>query len=122
MSVRVSDGDVRAVVPNTALDCLKVFIITASAQVDVLAASGCGASLSPAILVEVERYLAAHYVAITDPSVCLQSEKVEGAAMVASRGVAGEGILSTQFGVMANTLSGGCLVESTLRKPTIGFF
>ena len=119
---RVADGDVRALIPNTIIASLDPFITTANVQVDALAASEHSGGLSDGVLIEVEKWLAAHYAAVVDPSVCLQSEKVEGAQVVASRGVSGVGILSTQFGQMADALSGGGLAQISMRKASIGFF
>lgn len=123
MARPVSDTQVRALIPNTTIVSLAPFITTANILVDKLAASACGSSLSAAELEQVEIYLSAHFAAVTDPSVAITVEKVEGTSVTASRGnVNQNGILSTQYGHMANTLSSGCLVELDMRKPTVGFF
>ena len=120
---RVTDPEVRALRPDTSIDDLTPFIDVASLQVDRLAASPCGSTLTDDELKAVEKYLSAHYAAVSDPSVALLVEKVEGASATASRGNVNSqsGLMSTQFGQMANDLSGGCLQEVSRRRPSVCF-
>ncbi len=124
MARPVTDPQVRMLIPNTTItDLTTPFISCANARIDVLAASSCGTSLTETELECIELYYAAHLAAQTDPSLAIVSEKVEGSTVVASRGnVANQsGLMSTHFGQTANSLSGGCLQELELRKPTLAF-
>jgi hypothetical protein len=110
MAARVTEAEVRAI-KSTKLTPLTTFITTANILTDKLAASACGSGLSDAELKQIELYLAAHFVSVTDPEAL--TEKFEGSSKSYQRGwVAGQsGISSTSFGVVANTLSNGCLAE-----------
>lgn len=122
MARPVTDAQVRAVIPGTTISVLTPFITAANILVDDLAASGCGSGLSSTRLENVEIWLSAHFAAVTDPTIAITEQKVEGATIKAARGNTSlTGILSTQYGVMANTLSGGCLEELDKRKPTLAF-
>ena len=124
MARPVSDAQVRAIIPNTTISDLTPYITAANQIINRLAVSSCGSSLSDDELETIEIWLSAHFAAVTDAKIAIETEKVEGAMVKASRGnVASQtGILSTQYGQMANTLSGGCLQELDLRKPTVAFF
>lgn len=120
---RVVDAEVRVLIPDTSIADLTPFIDVAHLQVDRLEASTCGSTLTDDELTAVELYLSAHYAAVTDPSVALTQEKVEGASATASRGNVNSrgGLMSTQYGQMANSLSGGCLQELDRRRPSVDF-
>lgn len=121
---RTDDALVRAIIPNDSIITdTAPFITAANLMTNKLAASPCGSDLTEAELIVVETWLAAHFAAVTYPAIAIESEKVEGASVKASRGnVASQsGLLSTQFGQMANTLSGGCLQELDKRKPSLVF-
>jgi len=116
---RVTDPEVRAIIPDTDISDLTPYITSASLLVDRAALTECGASLLPTELVEVEKWLSAHYAAVSDPSLALQSERFENAQNVYSRGKSDKGgILSTQYGQMANTMSNGCLMEADLQTAS----
>ena len=122
MATRVNDEDVRAIVPNNASVCdFTPYITPANLLVTRLAATTCGALLLDTELKEVERWLSAHYASVSNPTLALQSEEFEGAKNVYSRGSVrnATGVLSTQFGQMANQLSGGCLQELDKRKISL---
>lgn len=120
MARPVDASDVQALFPSVIISPLSAFISAAHSIVNRLETSG---DLSDSDLELVETWLSAHFTAVSHPAIAIESEKVEGASVKASRGnVASQsGILSTQFGQMANTLSGGTLVEVMLRKPTLDF-
>lgn len=120
MTNRTTDQEVRDIIPNTVIVSLTPFINAANTIVDRLAASACGSDLSDAELTQVEIWLSAHYAAISDPSLAVVSERFENATNTFSRGNTSTkgGILSTQYGQMANTLSSGCLVELDMRKAS----
>lgn len=118
---RVTETDVRDIIPKapTSLN-LTPFITAASLNIDKVAASECGSELTTDELKEAERWLAAHYTAVSSPSLAVQSEEFEGERNVYSRGKRNnDGVKSTQYGVMANTLTNGCLVELDMRVPTL---
>ena len=115
---RVNDTEVKDIIPKAKLG-LTAFIAAANLMVTKLAASDCGGSLTDDELKEIERWLAAHFAAIADPKLAMESESFEGARQVYARGSKDEiGVLSTQFGQMANTLSDGCLSDMDLKKPS----
>ena len=119
MGCRANDGDVRALKPSDTIDDYQPFISAASVIVDDLAAS-CGQSFTDRKLKQIEIYLAAHMVSVSDPN--LRREKFENAENVFERGAAsGVGVLSTQFGQTANMLSGGCLASLDKEQATIDF-
>ena len=121
MANRATDPEVRDIIPNTSISDLTPFINAANSVVDGVAASDCGSDLSDSQLLQVEIWLSAHYAAVTDPKLALQSEKYETEVNTYSRGSSSEtGVKSTQYGQMANTLSNGCLVEVDMRK--VSFF
>ena len=120
MSNRVSDSEVRLIIPDTSITNLTPFITAANKVVDRMAASDCGSDLSDIELVEVETWLSAHYAAVSDPILAVKSIKFENSANEFSRGASSSmnGVMSTQYGQMANTLSDGCLIESDMRKTS----
>ena len=121
MALRVGDKDVRELIPNTRIDSLTVFIQAAELLVDKLVASDCGSTLTSAELISVQLYLSAHFAAVSDPKLNMATERFEDATNIYSRGNSKDmtGIMSTQFGQMANTLSDGCLMEIDMRKISI---
>lgn len=112
--LRVQSSEVRVILPTgttLAGPQIDAGILAANCVVDQLAA-GCGASLTPECLKQVELYLSAHYAAATENTLTLQSEKDACGGGSAVYGFKfGEGVKGTPFGQMANTLSGGCLAE-----------
>lgn len=111
---RVTAIEVRVILPaSTALTDPQIdaAIAAATCIVDQIAA-GCGEDLTVDCLKQVELYLSAHYAAATENSLTLKSEKSPCGGGSATYGFQfGEGVKGTPFGQMANTLSGGCLVE-----------
>lgn len=124
MARPVTDAQVRALIPSTTIADLSPFIAVANSLVNRLAASSCGSALTEAELELIETWLAAHFAAVTDPTVAVTQQQVEGSSVTVSRGNVNsmDGIMSTQFGQMANTLSGGCLYELTKPKTSLAFF
>lgn len=117
---RVQDPEVRALIPSTSIGCLNPFIDAANAMVNRLSLSDCGVELSDGDLEQVEKWLSAHYASVSDPSLSVTSQKFENASKSFSRGNSSSmgGVMSTQYGQMANSLSGGCLVEFDLKKAS----
>lgn len=124
MTRPLCDATVREVIPNTSLEDLLPFILSANKMVDKLASSSCGSSLDDATLEEIEKWLSAHFASIADPKLNIINEKVEGASVTVARGnfASHSGIKSSPYGQMADTLSGGCLGEITKPTSSVDFF
>lgn len=119
MANRVTDPEVRSLIPNTSIADLTPFINAANSLVNRLESSDCGAELSDDDLTQIELWLSAHYAAVTDPMLAVKVEKFENASNTYSRGSTDmSGIMSTQYGQMANSLSGSCLIEFDMRKAS----
>jgi len=114
---RVTDAEVREVAPN--LDAslsLDAFITAADLVVDRIAA-GCGSDFSDPLLKEISRWYSAHLATVASPEARgLVKEKFEGAENTFQSFTAGSGVMSTQYGQMANQISNGCLEEATIRE------
>jgi hypothetical protein len=111
---RTTIDEVLAILPpSTSLEPLQInaAINAASCVVDQIA-SGCASHLSEDCLKQIETYLAAHFAAATENTLTLSAEKDGCTESSATYGFKfGEGVKGTPFGIMANTLSGGCLAE-----------
>jgi hypothetical protein len=112
---RVTDPEVRILIPNTEIDDLTPFITAASLVVDKIAA-GCASDLSTAQLKEVERWLSAHFAALSDDTLNITEEEFEDARTKynkasGSANAGNQGVLTTSYGQTANTLACGCLAE-----------
>lgn len=92
----------------------------ATCIIDRLSVS-CSNELSEACLIQTETYLSAHFAAVTENTLSLASEKDSCSGSTVSYGFKfSEGIKGTPFGQMANTLSGGYLMEED--KPPVSLF
>lgn len=116
MAQRTSIAEVRAILPSDTqlVDTqIQAAIDAATCIVDRIADSYCGESLSAACLLQIETYLAAHFCAVTENTLSLSAESSDGCCTTSVKyGFKfGDGILGTPFGIMANTLSSGCLQE-----------
>ena len=111
---RVTDAEVRTLIPDTSITDLDPFIAVAHSMVNKIA-ENCASDLTEDELKNVELYLSAHFASISDPSVALVKEKFENAENTYQTGTFGQGVLSTNFGQTADMLSGGCLSQS--QKP-----
>lgn len=114
-------AQVRAILPTatTLTDPQIQAAIDAAACVVDQVALNCS-SITDACLTQVHIYLSAHFAAVTENTLTLTSETdpCSGGKVVYGFKF-GEGIKGTSFGQMANTLSGGCLVEQ--EKQPISF-
>lgn len=114
---------VRAILPSSTTltdEQIQAAIDAATCVVDQ-AADSCASSLSEPCLIQVETYLAAHFAAVTENTLTLQSETDPCSGGKAVYGFQfGDGVKGTPFGQMANTLSTGCLAE--LDKTPANFF
>lgn len=116
MAARVTVQEVRDVLPAgvTLSDAqIELSIGLATCAVDALALSSCGDTLSDDCLKNIELFLSLHSAAAFDAGLAaLTSEKDPCCGGSASYGfTSGTGLLSTRWGQMANTASGGCLAE-----------
>jgi hypothetical protein len=121
MSLITASG-VREILPSeTALTDVQITASIRAADSVVTRVASCDTDLTSTDLVEIERYLAAHFCAVTENSLTLTSEvdPCNGGNVVYGFRF-GNGILGTSFGQMANTLSGGLLIE--FDKQPVNFF
>ena len=122
MVARVTALEVRVILPSSTTltdPQIDAAIGAATCLVDQIAA-GCASHLDAACLKNVELYLSAHFAAATENTLTLASETDPCSGGKAVYGFKfGEGVKSTPFGKMANTLSGGCLAEQD--KQPISF-
>lgn len=90
---------------------IQAAIDAATVVVDQIAA-GCASHLSDAALLQVETFLAAHFASVMENELAIASETGGCGGSAVTYGFKfGEGVKGTPFGIMANTLSGGCLAE-----------
>lgn len=120
----ITPDDVRVILPSdaTLTDVqIQAAIDAAQCIVDQFAISFCGASYSSDCLDQITKYLAAHFLAVTDPTLSLSSETSDGCckSSVKYSFKFSNGIKGTTYGQMANTLSGGCLAEWDKQPPNI---
>ena len=102
--------DVEAIVTDTQIQAA---IDMSVCLVDQFALSYCGMSFSVACLTQIETLMAAHFLAMSNPTLTLSSETSDMCCRVSAKyGYRfDKGIMGTPFGQSANTLSGGCLQE-----------
>ncbi len=115
MAQRTTLDKVKAILPPTTGltdPQIQAAIDAATCLVDQLAVSSCGEGLSDACLIQIETYLSAHFAAVTENTLTISSETDPCSGGKATYGFKfGEGVKGTPFGIMANTLSSGCLAE-----------
>ena len=115
---RVTDQEVRAIIPATSIQDLTPFITSANIIVNKMVANGCVDEGDQAK--QVELWLSAHFACVSDPTLSATEVKFENSSRKRS-GTTGSGLMSTQYGQTANTLSNGCLAEFDKRNPSIEF-
>lgn len=112
---RVTATEVRVILPPTTGltdPQIEAAITAATLIVDQISLSYCGEDFSADLLKQIELYLSAHFAAVTENTLTLASETDACTGSSARYGFKfGEGVKGTPFGIMANTLSGGCLAE-----------
>ena len=118
----IEPQDVRNVLPaGVVLSDPAIAAAIISAQCTLEEIEDCIAGKSETCKAQIAIYLAAHYAAVTDNTLSIQSEKDGCADSSVTYGFKfGTGIKGTPFGQTANTLSGGCLAE--LDKAPAGLF
>ncbi len=127
MGCRADPADVRAINGADLTDpFITPFITAANCIIDRVAAT-CP-TLTNSCLKQAEVWLSAHMMAVTGVGQeagagSVKTERFENYSITwANNQGTGEGVLSTSYGQMANTLTNGCLVELDKRQATIGFF
>jgi len=84
------------------------------------AAARCASHLPSDCLTQIHTYLSAHFAAVTENTLSISSETDPCCGGSAVYGFKfGEGVKGTPFGMMANTLSGGCLAELDKQPPNL---
>lgn len=123
---RATPQDVRDINGSTATDGqIQPFLDTAHIMVN--SAQTCSGA-DEDTLKEAEAYLAAHLMAVTGgggtsaSQGAVSSESFEGHAINYSVSAStGQGVLSSTYGQIANTLLNGCLAAQDGKKAQIGF-
>lgn len=116
MAWRVTEEDVRDIVETDEALSIAPFLNAATALTDYVSAQDSLSLLNSALLVEIEKYLAAHFYALRDPQ---YSEKKTGDASAVFQGKTAMGLDSTHWGQAAKNLDvTGTL--ATLGKKKIG--
>lgn len=120
-----TESDLRVILPSdTQLTTAQInaAITAAKCLVDRISLAGsCGEDLTDDCLTQVHIYLSAHFAAVTENTLSLTSEKDACCGGSVTYGFKfGEGVKGTPFGIMANTLSRGCLAEQD--KSPVGLF
>lgn len=126
MTQRADYTEVIAINKSTLDECsIDAFICAASVIIDGVAAD-CP-ELGGQRLRQAEVWLAAHMMALTtvgqdDGVTPIKREKFEGydIELAVSSGT-GSGIMSTKYGEMANTLTGGCLADQDKQNGGVFF-
>lgn len=127
MPIRTTPAEVRAINGSTLDDAsIDPFILVASQLIDAVVANGCAASVVDAVLTSAETFLTCHIMAGTSAGESggggiKTSEKFENYSVEFQRSTNGEGVLGTQYGITANALVNGCLVELDKRPCQIFF-
>lgn len=112
MALRVTDDEVKEII-DTSLSSLTPFITVAEQQVDRIS------GLGTAVLKEIERWLAAHFVAIRDKRT---SKDNVGDSSHTYEGKTGMGLEFTRYGQMAKLLdTTGTLAKLGLRKAALTY-
>lgn len=99
------------------------FISAASCQVDKLVASGCIDGIPEDCISSAETFLTCHIMSGSragEKGIGIKTEeKFENYSVKFQRSMSGEGVLGTSYGIMANDLLNGCLVELGKRNAVI---
>jgi hypothetical protein len=114
MAARVSSEEVLEII-DTDLTDVSAMITAANLIINSRLASR---GISEELLKEIERWLAAHFVAIRDPK--LKSETIDGAKQEYEYAKMGEGIMGTSYGQQAVLLDvSGSLAQMGKKRATI---
>jgi|TARA_R100000789_G_scaffold90199_1_gene87626 hypothetical protein len=113
--------EVKEIKPTTLTDAqIDTRVVSAGVLTGDLNAK-CDTTFTTGELEGIQLWLAAHLVAITTPDAKRESMLQNDLDITHHRGELGMGILSTEYGQMANMLAHGCLVDFMSQKPQILF-
>lgn len=101
MALRTTGEAVRKIVPTVGDNDITPFLDVATALVDKVSAEDSGGLLNASLLLQMEKWLAAHFYAIYDPQ---YSEKREENAEAKFQGKTAMGLDSTLWGQMAKRI------------------
>lgn len=110
--------DVRDILPPAASaqisdDAIQAAIDASQCLLDQFSASFCGASFSASCLDQIHKYLAAHFLSATEPTISIAQESSDECCRSSVRYSwdFSDGLRATPYGQLAISLSGGCLAE-----------
>ena len=110
--------DVRDILPAYTASTISDDAITAAIEASQcllgqFAGSFCGETFSDTCLDRIHTYLAAHFLSCTEPTLNISKESSDECcrSTIDYGWIFGTGILSSPYGIMANSMSGGCLQE-----------
>lgn len=123
---RTAPAEVKAITGSTLDDAvIQIFIDAASCIIDQIEACTIGKGISSDCLVKAETFLAAHLLSLSgvgQTSGIKKRETFENWTVeYAISSFSGTGVMSTPYGMSANSLTGGCLQEVDKRTPVIFF-
>lgn len=124
---RTTPAEVKAIngskLDDTVID---IFIDAASCIIDQIEACTIGKGISSDCLSKAETFLSAHLLSLSGVGQASGIKKRETfenwTVEYAISSFSGTGIMSTPYGMSANSITGGCLQEVDKRTPVIGFF
>lgn len=125
---RTSSNEVKLINSSTLSDyAIAPFITAASCMIDKLADSGCVDNVSDECLATAETFLTCHIMSGTSVGESggggiKTDERFENYQVKFQRSMTGKGVLGTSYGIAANALLNGCLVELDKRNTNIMFF
>ena len=114
---RVTEAEVRQII-STDLDPIDNFINTANIIVNANLAENSSCALSEDELKQIELYLSAHLIALTDGTARQSTSEKLGDASVSYGGSLGEGLNYTQYGQTVKMLD-RCGVLASLGKRQV---
>lgn len=112
---------VKEIKPTVLADEAITSRIAASGTITGKINATCGTSFSTAELEEIQLWLAAHLVALTDPDSKRETISKTDIDITYLTGKLGMNIDSTFYGQTANMLAGGCLSQFYERAPQVFF-
>jgi hypothetical protein len=118
---RTTPADVKAISGSTVDDSIvEMFIDAATCMIDQVVANGSKAT--DPCLASAETFLSAHIMAGSGVDEgLLTKETFENYSKEVQRSVQGEGVLGTQYGVTANALVNGMLIDLDKRPAGVIF-
>jgi hypothetical protein len=125
---RTTADEVRLINGSTLTDpAINPFISAASCMVEKLVDSGCVDNVTDDCLSSAETFLTCHIMSGTSVGESggggiKTDERFENYAVKFQRSMTGQGVLGTSYGITANALLNGCLVELDKRQTNIMFF